>query len=64
MSLKEKLKCGRIPQVLQYHVPSKGSNPKQYAHHNPFIYVSSRHGQRLKFNNSCPDKLNLPSVVE
>ena len=42
MSSKEKLKCQKIPLVLQNHVPSKERYPEEYTHRKLFIYFPFR----------------------
>ena len=38
----EKIKCRKIPYVLQYYVPNKETNAKQYVHHILFMYYLFR----------------------
>ena len=58
MSSKEKLKCRKIPLLLQYHVPSKEGYPDEHAHHMLFMYFPFRDEVGLKDNNSYSNMLN------
>ena len=42
MSSKEKLKCQKIPFVLQFYVPNQQTQPEEYAHHMLFMYYPFR----------------------
>ena len=41
MSSREKLKCQKVPYVLQFYVPDQLTQPEEYAHHMLFMYYSS-----------------------
>ena len=43
----EKLKCRKIPYVLQYYVPNKETSPEEYAHHMFFMYYPLRDEKEL-----------------
>ena len=64
MFSKEKLKCQKIPLVLQYHVPSKQRYPEEYTNHVLFMYFSFMDGEELKYSNSVSNKLNRPTLIE
>ena len=38
----EKLKCRKIPYVLQYYIPNKKISPEENVHHMFFMYYSFR----------------------
>ena len=42
MQSKEKLKCCKIPNLLQYYEPNRDAHPENYHHHIFFMYYSFR----------------------
>ena len=61
---KEKLKCRKIPLMLQYRVLSKERYREKYIHHMLFMYFPFRDEEELKCNNSYSNELNRPSAIE
>ena len=51
MSSKEKLKCQKIPFVLQFYVPNEQTQLEEYAHHMLFMYYPFRNENDLKSGN-------------
>ena len=62
----EKLKCRKIPYVLQYYVPNKETSPEEYAHHMFFMYYPLRDEKELWSGNppTYVTKLSESGVIE
>ena len=52
MSSKEKLKCCKTSNILQYHEPNKKVHPENCYHHMVFMYYPSRREEVLKGRNA------------
>ena len=63
-SANEKLKCRKVPYVLNFHVPNQHTHPEEYAHHLLFMYFPFRKETELKLNNSYAERLNSSNVLE
>ena len=65
MSSKEKLKCRKIPFVLQFYVPNEQTQPEEYAHHMLFMYYPFRNENDLKSGNppTYSNKLRESNVI-
>ena len=61
-----KLKCRKIPYVLQYYVPNKETSPEEYAHHMLFMYYPFRNEKELLSRNppTYVSKLSKNGVIE
>ena len=62
----EKLKCRKIPYVLQYYVPNKETSPEKYAHHMLFMHYPFRDEKELLSGNppTYVNKLSEPGIIE
>ena len=62
----EKLKCRKIPYVLQYYVPNKETSPEEFAHRILFMYYPFRDKKELLSGNPLTyvSKLSEPGVIE
>ena len=56
----EKLKCRKIPYVLQYYVPNKETSPEEYVHHMLFMYYPFR-GEKELVCGDPPTHIGKPS---
>ena len=65
MLSKEKLKCRKIPFVLQFYVPNEQTQPEEYAHHMLFMYYPFRNENDLKSGNppTYSNKLRESNVI-
>ena len=61
-----KLKCRKIPYVLQYYVPNKETSPEEYAHHMLFMYYPFRNEKELLSGNppTYVSKLSKNGMIE
>ena len=66
MPSKEKLKCQKVPYVLQFYVPNQQTQPSEYAHHMLFMYYPFRSQNDLKSGNppTYSNKLRESNVIE
>ena len=48
MASSERLKCRKIPFVLQFHVPDREIYPEEYAHHLLFMHLPFRDKNEIK----------------
>ena len=62
----EKLKCHKIPYVIQCYIPNKETSPEEYVHHLFFMYYPFRDEKELLIGNppSYVSKLSEPGVIE
>ena len=62
----EKIKCRKIPYVLQYYVPNKETSPEEYAHHMLFMYYPFRNEKELLSGNppTYVSKLSKNGMIE
>ena len=65
MPSKEKLKCRKIPNVLQYHESNGYVHPGNYYHNILFMYYSFRREEELKGRSqpTYSEKFNEPEVA-
>jgi len=64
-SVKEKLKCRKVPKVLRYYTPSKHKSPEKFAHHMLMLFYPFRSEENdLKTSGSYVLKLNEPEINE
>ena len=65
MSSKEKFKCRKIPNVLQYYETNRHVYPENYYHHMIFMYYPFRREEELKGRSppTYSQKFNEPEVA-
>ena len=62
----EKLKCHKIPYVLQYYVTNKETSPEEFAHRMLFVYYPFRDKKELLSGNPLTyvSKILEPGIIE
>ena len=65
MSSKEKLKCRKVPHILQFYVPNQHTQPEEYSHYMLFMYYPFRSENDLKSGNppTYSNKLRESNVI-
>ena len=66
MSSKEKLKCRKVPYVMQFYVSNRDMCHEEYTHHILFTYYPFRDENKLKSGNppTYADRLKEPCVTD